>query len=230
MKNNAIKILISVILIIIVIISAITVKKERITDDEKQFKQEYEKFNGKENSSSGKTYIDVNIKMKNGVKYISAKEAVDILENKTGIIYFGFPQCPWCRNMIEVLLEAKEELNVDTIYYYNALEIRDEKVLEDGKVVTTKEGTKNYYKILELLGDKADVYEGLNDDSIKRLYFPTVVFVKNGEVVATHMSTVSSQEDPYKKLNKKQKAELKKIYIENIKKINDIVCSSDTAC
>ena len=37
--------------------------------------------------------------------------------------------------------------------------------------------TINEYKILDILGDKASVYEGLEDDSIKRLYFPTVVFV-----------------------------------------------------
>ena len=98
------------------------------------------------------------------------------------------------------------------------------------KVKTEKKGTKDYYKILKLLGNKADTYEGLNDESIKRLYFPTVVFVKNGRIVDTHMSTLDSQKDPYKKLNKKQRRELKKIYIENIKKINGIICSSDIAC
>lgn len=230
MKKQELKILISILFIFIAIISAITVKKERVTNDEKQFKKEYEKFNGKTNDNTGKKYIDLNIDLKNGIKYIDSKQTIDILKNKTGIIYFGFPQCPWCRNMIEVLLEAKEQLKVDTIYYYNALEIRDEKVLENNEVKTEKKGTKDYYKILKLLGNKADTYEGLNDESIKRLYFPTVVFVKNGRIVDTHMSTLDSQKDPYKKLNKKQRRELKKIYIENIKKINGIICSSDIAC
>ena len=189
-----------------------------------------EKYNGKTNPSSNKKYFDLNIDYKNGVKYVTAKEAINILSRKTGIVYFGFPQCPWCRNIVEVLLEAKKEVGVDTLYYYNALEIRDEKVLKDNEIITSKEGTKEYYKILELLGDKASVYEGLNDDSIKRLYFPTVVFVKEGQIIDIHVSTVDSQKDPYKKLTKDQKQELKNIYIKNIRKINSVDCSNNNVC
>ena len=230
MKKDWIKILIVSLIIIICIITFITVKKNRVTKDEKSFKKEYERYNGYTNPGSDKKYFDVNIEEKNGIKYLDDDEVIDMLQNKTGIIYFGFPTCPWCRSMIEVLLDAKDSTNQKNIYYYNALDIRDEKVLEDGKVKTTKKGKKNYYKILDILGDKASVYEGLEDDSIKRLYFPTVVFVRNGKIVDIHISTVDSQEDPYKKLNKKQKAELKKIYTRGIAKMNGKECDSDTAC
>ena len=230
MKKNGIKLLIIFLIILICIITFITVKKNRVTKDEKSFKKEYERYNGYTNPGSDKKYFDVNIEEQNGIKYLDDDEVIDMLENKTGIIYFGFPTCPWCRSMIEVLLDAKDSTNQKNIYYYNALDIRDEKVLEDGKVKTTKKGKKNYYKILDILGDKASVYEGLEDDSIKRLYFPTVVFVRNGKIVDIHISTVDSQEDPYKKLNKKQKAELKKIYTMGIAKMNRKECDSDTAC
>lgn len=230
MKKDWIKILIVSLIIIICIITFITVKKNRVTKDEKSFKKEYERYNGYTNPGSDKKYFDVNIEEQNGIKYLDDDEVIDMLQNKTGIIYFGFPTCPWCRSMIEVLLDAKDSTNQKNIYYYNALDIRDEKVLEDGKVKTTKKGKKNYYKILDILGDKASVYEGLEDDSIKRLYFPTVVFVRNGKIVDIHISTVDSQEDPYKKLNKKQKAELKKIYTMGIAKMNGKECDSDTAC
>ena len=230
MKKNGIKLLIIFLIILICIITFITVKKNRVTKDEKSFKKEYERYNGYTNPGSDKKYFDVNIEEQNGIKYLDDDEVIDMLENKTGIIYFGFPTCPWCRSMIEVLLDAKDSTNQKNIYYYNALDIRDEKVLEDGKVKTTKKGKKNYYKILDILGDKASVYEGLEDDSIKRLYFPTVVFVRNGKIVDIHISTVDSQEDPYKKLNKKQKAELKKIYTMGIAKMNGKECDSDTAC
>ena len=230
MKKNGIKLLIIFLIILICIITFITVKKNRVTKDEKSFKKEYERYNGYTNPGSNKKYFDVNIEEKNGIKYLDDDEVIDMLQNKTGIIYFGFPTCPWCRSMIEVLLDAKDSTNQKNIYYYNALDIRDEKVLEDGKVKTTKKGKKNYYKILDILGDKASVSEGLEDDSIKRLYFPTVVFVRNGKIVDIHISTVDSQEDPYKKLNKKQKAELKKIYTRGIAKMNGKECDSDTAC
>lgn len=230
MKKNGIKLLIIFLIILICIITFITVKKNRVTKDEKSFKKEYERYNGYTNPGSDKKYFDVNIEEKNGIKYLDDDEVIDMLQNKTGIIYFGFPTCPWCRSMIEVLLDAKDSTNQKNIYYYNALDIRDEKVLEDGKVKTTKKGKKNYYKILDILGDKASVYEELEDESIKRLYFPTVVFVRNGKIVDIHISTVDSQEDPYKKLNKKQKAELKKIYTRGIAKMNGKECDSDTAC
>ena len=72
-----------------------------------------------------------------------------------------------------------------------------------------KEGSKDYYEILDLLGEKASVYDGLNDETIKRIYFPTVVFVKDGEIVAFHEGTVDSQEDASVYLDAAQQKELK---------------------
>ena len=227
MKNKLIKILIIVLIVIIVILSIFTVKN----NDEKRFKQEYEKYNDIKNTNANKKYISLEIPLQNGVKYITSKEAIKILKKQTGIIYFGYPQCPWCRSIIEVLLETLKEENINTLYYYNALAIRDEKILKNNEVITAKEGTDDYYEILDLLGEKADTYEGLNDSKIKRLYFPTVVFVNNGKIEEIHTSSVASQTDPYKKLDKKQQKELKKIYKSAIQKMNNgNVCSGPTAC
>ena len=44
------------------------------------------------------------------------EEIFDILDG-TGIIYFGFPECPWCRNAVPVLLDAAEEVGIEKIYY-----------------------------------------------------------------------------------------------------------------
>ena len=234
MKENVIKVLIGSIVILIIILSIFIVKDNKVTDDEKNFKKEYESFNGKKSLSTGKKYLEIEISEKNGVEYINAKEAIEILNEGTGVIYFGFPECPWCRNMIVPFLEVMME-EEENVYYCNAYSIRDNKELsEDGEIITHEEGTDEYYKILELLGDKADVYEGLNDESIKRLYFPTVVFVKNGKVVDMHVSTVDSQENPYKKLNDKQKKELKEIYKNGLKKMRasntSDVCTGKESC
>ena len=231
MKENIIKSITFAIIIIIILISVVTVDNNKVTNDEKKFKEEYESLNGKTNQVTNKKYPTVEIDIQNNVKYIDSRQAIKILEKKTGIIYFGFAECPWCRNMIEPFLEAIEEENIEKFYYCDALSIRDEKKLnENGEVETVKEGDKNYYKILQLLGDKADKYEGLNDDSIKRLYFPTVVFVKDGEIVDTHTSTIDSQENPYKKLTKKEQKKLKNIYKEKIEKMNSNVCTGKESC
>lgn len=234
MKKNIVIVLIGIILVGVIGLSFFTVRDNKITDDEKNFKVEYESFNGKTSLTSNKKYLEVKIPEKNGIEYISGKKVIEVLSEGTGVIYFGFPECPWCRNMIVPFLEVMAEQE-ETVYYYNAYSIRDDKDLdEDGNIVTYKEGTETYYKILELLGDKAETYEGLNDESIKRLYFPTVVFIKNGRIVDMHVSTVESQKDPYKKLSDNQKTKLKEIYKNGLDKIhtsdNGEVCTGKDSC
>lgn len=218
-NNRKIIVVIVILLIITVVLSFITVSKNKLTKDERYFKLEYEKFNG-EKDSSGKEYISVNIKDDNNIEYLTGKETVEFMKEKTGIIYFGFPQCSWCRSAIEVLIDAAEEMGIDRIYYYNGYSDRDEKYIDtDGEVTTIHKGSDEYYQILKLLGDKAQVYEGLNDESLKRLYFPTVLFITNGKVVDMHVSTVESNKKENKKLSEKEYKKLKKIYIKGIKKI-----------
>lgn len=210
-------IILSVLLVVLILFSLYYfVFKEK--PDNLKFKEEYESLND-EVSNSGKKNIDVKIDEDNLMKYSSFKEIIDVLDEGTGIIYFGFPECPWCRNAVPVLIEAAKKNEIGQIYYFDASKIRDVKELKDGKVVTTKEGTKEYYQLVDKLKDVLGPYEGLEDESIKRLYFPTMVFVMGGKVVGTHIGTVDSQKDPYKGLTKKEKEELLKIYENNIEKI-----------
>ncbi len=203
-------------------------KEEKPTVDEQKFKTEYESLNGQKNSS-GKEYKSVSIPSKNYVTYINEEKVLEILKTGTGVIYFGYPECPWCRTALPVLLEAMEAKNYQQLYYFNALSIRDKKELkEDGTIETTQEGTKEYYEILDALGKYVDTYEGLNDNNIKRLYFPTVVFVKDGQIIGTHTSTIDSQEDPYLALSSDQKNELLKIYENYFSELANNMC--DEAC
>ena len=126
-----------------------------------------------------------------------------------------------------VLLDAAEEVGLDKIYYLNNLDSRDAKKLNDkGEIVVEKEGTKDYYKLVDKLSSVLGEYEGLNDSSIKRLYFPTVIVVKDGKIVGSHIGTVDSQEDPYKKLDDKQYKELK----EDLEDLMYKTISCDGAC
>ena len=196
--------------------------------DASKFKKEYESLNDKKNDKD-KEYVYLEVDKDNPFVYATYDEIIDILKNKTGVIYFGFPECPWCRNMVPILSDAAKELGINKIYYFNALDMRDKKSLdEDGKIVIEKEGTEEYKKLVEIMYDYLSVYEGLNDESIKRLYFPTVVFVKDGKIIGSHIGTLESQTDPYKELTKDQKSELKEIYTDYINKVYDIVC--DESC
>ena len=212
------KIILCLVVLVIGIISFIYLRPESM---ETHFKLEYESLNGKND------YIDVNIPSDNNIVYADYEQIFDILDG-TGVIYFGYPECPWCRNAVPVLIEAAKEAEVDQIYYLNNNEDRDTKTLKDGKVVTEKEGTDNYNKLLEKLGDKASTYEGLEDNSIKRLYFPTLVVVKNGEITDYIEGTVDSQKNPQKPLNEKQKKELKDKYTKAMKKLK--TCNQNSKC
>ena len=198
--------------------------KNIVTNEEIRFKEEYEKLNGVYNEKNNSYYMNVNILENSNVKYQNASEIIDILKNGTGVIYFGFPECPWCRNLVSVLVNTLNEYTVP-FYYYNAYEIRDNKHLdENGNVIIDKDGTKEYYEIVDILNDYLGEYEGLNDSSIKRLYFPTLVFVKDGKILYVHIGTLDSQTNPYIELSEQEKNELSNIISTYATKVYGVVC------
>ena len=72
--------------------------------DSKKFKNEYESLNG--TKVEGKSVRKVNIDKNNPFIYSSAEEVAKKIENKeTFAVYFGFKECPWCRSVIESLIE-----------------------------------------------------------------------------------------------------------------------------
>ena len=91
------------------------------------------------------------------------------------------------------------------------------------KIVFTEKSKKQLKKLDKYLLP----YDGLNDDSIKRLYFPSVYFIKDGVVIGKHIDTVESHTDASKALNDKQKLELKTIYEEYIMDVLDSSCDKE---
>ena len=204
----------------------------RETDAEK-FKKEYESLNGKTIENTKYKYPSVEIVRNNAIKYSDADEILDVLTDGSGVIFLGYPSCPWCRNAIPVLLEAANEVGIESVYYMNMKDERDEiKVAEDGSLEIVKEGTKGYKKLLERLDSILDEYtlEDIHGNIIsaneKRIYVPIVIFVRDGEIVAYHVDTVESQTNPLEELNEEQKNELMDIYISYMHKVVNNVCDS----
>ena len=219
--------LIKVLIIILCFMCLSCKNNNEIISDGKKFKEEYEEYNSS-TTQDGQEYVKMDINENNVIKYASIDDVMNVLDG-TGIILFGFPECPWCRNAIPVLLEAADIVGVETIYYYNNVNDRDIKSLDsNGNIINEKEGSKEYYQILEKLGDKASIYEGLNDNSIKRIYYPTVVFTFEGEIVGTHVSTVESQTSPFIPLSDNEKNELINIYSDYMHKVLNDLC--DATC
>lgn len=223
MKKNVIILSVIVVIALVIAILFFLLNNKGMSDG-KRFKQEYEELND--------SHLEVKIDSDNMIKYIGLEEAIDIIKNDTGVIYFGYPSCPWCRNAVPVLLDAAASTSLDTIYYVDTYNIRDVKELDDdGNIVTTNEGDRLYDDLLKVLDDILDPYTLTLDNGEvidlgeKRLYVPMVLFVKNGEVVSYHLSTVDSQEDPSISLNDSQRDELYNIYLDGINNVVGGVCN-----
>lgn len=200
-------------------------------EDAVNFKKEYETLNNRVNPSNNKLYPEVNIKSDNIIKYSTYDEILEILKSGTGVIYLGYPECPWCRNLVPTMLMAASEVELDTIYYLNIKEDRDLLILnEKKKVITEKEGSKKYFELVDALSSILDDYILTTNDGEevntgkKRIYVPIVIFVKDGKIVDKHIDTVESQEDPYVLLSDVQQEELLLKLINLMSSLSGTVC------
>lgn len=110
--------------------------------------------------------------------YKNAKEIIQILENGTGVVYLGFPECKWCQAYVPYLDEVAKENNIDKIYYFNIREDREK-------------NTADYKKIVELTSD----FLLYNDEGEKRVFVPDVYVVLDGEILSHNNETSMITED-----------------------------------
>ena len=241
-KNQ--KILLAIIGILIIVAGVIGFlafenQKDNKNTKTNKFKEEYEALNGVVNDY-GYTYPTVEVDVDNSAVYTTEEDVLDILKDGTGVIYFGFPTCPWCRNAVPSLLAAAESTGVEKIYYLNIQDIRDSLSVNDsGEIIIEKEGSKNYKKILKELDKILDTYyveDSMGnkvDTNEKRIYAPTVVVVSKGKVIAHHVNTVDSHiqaGNGYAELTKEEKEELFDIYTNMMLKLSDSTCNEKSGC
>lgn len=131
------------------------------TEDALRFKKEYEDVNGTIREKDGMLFNNVDIPEQNPIQYINIDEFVDILNNKSGIVFLSSPTCPYCRTSISSLLKAAKELKMTTIYYYDISkdenETDSENEIQELKrygIITENEEGKNAWKIPQLLNIK----------------------------------------------------------------------------
>ncbi len=98
--------------------------------------------------------------------YRTIDEIINILEHGTGVVYLGFPECPWCTAYVPYLNEVAKANSVDKVYYYNIYNDR-------------KENNDNYKKLVDILKE----YLKFDEEGNKRIYAPSVIAVKDGEIL-----------------------------------------------
>ena len=175
--------------------------------DAYKFKKEYEDINNKDNGHDNK-YRELSISEDNPMVYATCKDIVDKINKKeTFLVYFGFKECPWCRSIIEELIKASKDKNVDKIYYVDVLHIRDVKELdENGDIKVIEDGNAAYLQLIEKFSNVLDDYT-LNDVNVgeKRIYAPNIIAVSNGKAIQLETGISEELNDPYSKLTNKMK-------------------------
>ena len=222
MKNK--KLTIGLILILILITGLVTTYiLIQNSKDSYKFKKEYESYNNKSWEYEGKKgkYLNIEINKDNPIIYLNDENIVKELKEGDKIIYFGFPDCNWCRVAVPVLLKSAEENGVEKIYYYDFGEVRE--AFEKNK---NNEKAKIYQQIIEVLDSNiTSTFESGAKKGEKRLSAPTVVLMKDGKVSSFHYRTVESHQNYNKNLTTDEYNELYKIYEDMM--IDLIMCTSD---
>ena len=234
--NKKYMVITSILLIVCVFGLIFINNRNEMKKDSYKFKKEYESLNGKKNDY-GKITREVNIPKDNPIKYSSAKEIVKMMDNKESfVVYFGFSEYPWCRSIVENLITAAKNKNIDTVYYVDVQNIRDVVELVDGKMKTTDKGNKDYLTLIKKLDNVLSDYTLEDEDGNevkvgeKRIYAPNIVSVVNGKAEELTEGTSSKESNPYMKLTKgMNKESIKKIeYV--LKCLEKNVCTSKTSC
>lgn len=147
-KKGVNKVLICLIVLVFIISLGLFVFSLN-NNDSKKFSKEYP------------TVTDENVFV-----YSDINEIIELLDDGTGVIYLGFPECQWCQAYVPMLNEVAKEKGIEEIHYFNIREDR-------------KENTKGYQEIVDELDDILD----LDEEKNPRVYVPYIVVVEDGEVV-----------------------------------------------
>ena len=150
MKKKVIIIVITAILLIALAVNLFLIlNKEEDISDAAKFAEEY-----------------TNVEEDNVFLYRNADEIIRILENGTGVVYLGFPECKWCQKYVTYLNEAAKENDITRIYYFDILDARSK-------------NTSEYQQIVSLLEE----YLEYDEEGNKRVFVPAVIVVDKGEIV-----------------------------------------------
>ncbi len=157
MNKKNIGIIIGVIVILALLIGGYFILKngEKASDDAVKFAKEY--------SEVGEDNLFV---------YRTADEIIQIMEHGTGVVYLGYPECPWCQAYVKYLNEAAKESGIEKIYYCNTKELKENAM-------------DKYNKLIELLHGHLQYKE----EGQEWIYVPNVSFHIDGRIVGNDYET-----------------------------------------
>ncbi len=119
-------------------------------------------FNDQENFTK-----DFGITNENIYDYKTASEILEIMNTGTGVIFFAFPENVWSHTYASLLNDVAKYYGLNEIYYYNFF---NDRIMNN-----------SYY---ENIVKKLNAYLPVLDNGTRNIYAPSMIMVKNGEIIA----------------------------------------------
>ncbi len=128
----------------------------------------FKKNNNNQNVDEEKVKFaeEYKISKDNVFTYRTIEEINKILKNGTGLVFLGFPECPWCRGYVPIINEIAKKEGLEKVYYFNIYKDR-------------KNNTEEYQEMVKLLKG----FLRYDDEGNERIYAPSLIAVKEGKVV-----------------------------------------------
>jgi rhodanese domain protein len=101
-------------------------------------------------------------------RFVYARDVavLDMLEHGTGVVFLGYPQCPWCQRLSEYVDQTARAEGVAAIHYLNIRQARASK-------------NETYQKLVARLAP----YLSKDENGQPRIFVPDVTIVKRGSIV-----------------------------------------------
>lgn len=176
-----------------------------------KFKNEYESLNNKIRENSDKKIRSIDIPKDNPFVYAEASDVIKMInQEESFIVYFGFPDCPWCQAYVGILNNVAKKEKIEKIYYFDIYEAREK-------------NTKEYKKIVSILKK----YLKSDEEGNPRVYVPDVYVVVDGKIINHNNETSVVEEDilPVSYWTDERIKELEKTLTKNFEPLKAKVCT-----
>jgi hypothetical protein len=130
----------------------------------------------------------------------SFEEAVNLLEEGTGVLVLASPDHPLFQYAFPVLEEAFNEMNRNEVF--------GEKILYYDISYDSEADNERY----QTLADYTKTFLAADEHNNHDIHVPNIYFIRSGEIIGSHTSAVPNETDPDSPLDERQKSELLGIY------------------
>ena len=120
--------------------------------------------------------------------YVTMYEALQLRDDDSfnGILYFGFPGCPWCQAAIPIMHEVSQQTETDVFYVSRRHDLREGEWNEwDEEMALWLD---------EQIGLQWHDFTPDGGTYRPNIFVPQIVHLRNGVIVSDHRNTVDSHE------------------------------------